>query len=116
MPPRELPRETVKPTAKVTELIRIDDAKLKQLLRDDRFVRAFPCVSNGERQLRGLKTSCGRCARRVNNQRRRVYAALRNCLATLPVDKRRQLKQFLGAKKVRIVRKNAKGVNVQVTY
>lgn len=99
------------------DLLVIDDNVLRGMMSDVRFTSAFPCLAQGKRKLElGPASGCNRCRRSRRNAQQNVMAQVRNCIAGLPNNKRQELKRLCNVRQMRVVRANARGGRVRVTF
>ena len=100
------------------ELVIIDDSLISSFLADGRFLKAFPCLDVGARQLVGNTAGpgCPKCKQKAMAQRRtQVMTNIKICLQQLATPKKIELKTLLNAVRVRITRKGIRG-DIVITY
>lgn len=86
-------------------LVVVEDTTLRMMMADPRFLEAIPCLRSGKQQLTKAAKTCGRCSGKRTRARQRALNTIRNCMAGLAGEQRKQLKKLLGAKQVRIILK-----------
>lgn len=98
------------------DLVTIEDSTILTMLNDKAFSQAIPCLFNKVHLFSGGGGGCGACRRKREQRMRDEMAKIKSCLAALDSDKKLQLKQLLGAKKVRVVFARPGGEVVQLTF
>lgn len=96
-------------------LLVIEDSTVREIVRDPRFSH-LPCVQSFNSQVSVSKTKCGRCKSKINAALGQATQSFVNCLSRLPPNLRNDLKRLLNARQLRIIRPNAKGQRVQITF
>jgi hypothetical protein len=86
------------------------------MLSDPRFLLAAPCLSGLASSYQQKKASCSRCKAKLRKLVSDTTIAAKNCLSSLPADKRAEVKRLLNARQVRLIKTNAKGQRVQITF
>ncbi len=99
----------------MSDLLTLEDAHINQILRDPRYA-SMSCVQNLKAGLQAAVASCGRCKGKRQAAKDAAMRSFRSCLTTLPEKARNEFKKLLGAKKVRLTKRNAKGAKVVVTF
>ena len=100
----------------MSELVVIEDSTVLMMARDARYTNAIPCLANKGDVFKPISGGCGACARKRQQKQRQAMATVKSCLAALSPEKKLELKQLLGAKKVRVVYSRAGGEIVQLTF
>lgn len=98
------------------DLVTIEDSTILSMLADAKYATAIPCLYNKIEIFRNNAGGCGACARKRQQQQRTEMAKIKSCLAALSNEKRAELKQLLGAKKLRITYVNNSGQVVALTF
>jgi hypothetical protein len=100
------------------QLLVLDDNMLRGMLQDQRFTAAIPCLASAKAGLSQLpRGGCARCKKRdAQRKAAGIIVQVRNCIATLPVSQRNALKQLTNARQIRVLRQNAQGAQVRVTF
>lgn len=99
------------------DLIVIEDSTISSMLRDNRYVLAFPCLKTAADRIKNLQPGCGRCGRRTSNRTQTsIIQDAKNCIRELSAEGRNKLKSLIGAKKYRIVYKDNAGRIMKVTF
>lgn len=99
------------------DLIIIEDATVSSMLRDNRYISAFPCLKTAADRLKNMQPGCGRCGRKSTGRTQTsIIQDAKNCLRELSAEGRNTLKTLIGAKKYRIVFKDNAGRIMKVTY
>lgn len=97
-------------------LVTIEDGTIMSMLTDVKFTSAIPCLYNKLEIFRQGVTGCGACARKRQQRQRTEMAKIKSCLAALSSEKKAELKNLLGAAKLRVTYVNASGQVVALTF
>lgn len=100
----------------MADLVVIEDSTILTMVNDKAFSLVIPCLFNKAHIFAGGGGGCGACRRKHQNRQREEMAKIKSCLAALSADKKRELKQLLGANKVRVVFARPGGEIVQLTF
>jgi hypothetical protein len=98
------------------DLVTIEDSTIMSMLSDVKYTSAIPCLYNKLEIFRVGVTGCGACARKRQARQRTEMAKIKSCLAALSNEKKAELKQLLGAAKLRVTYVNAGGQVVALTF
>lgn len=98
------------------DLVIIEDSTILSMLNDVKYTSAIPCLYNKLEIFRQGATGCGACARKRQERQRTEMAKIKSCLAALSNEKKAELKQLLGANKLRVTYVNASGQVVALTF
>lgn len=96
-------------------LLFIEDRHIQSMLRDARFA-AIPCIDSMRRVLDGKLLNCGRCQAKKKRAYTDAITNTKNCLTGLRGAQLKQLKDLLGARQLRVIKRNSRGGKVQVTF
>jgi len=99
----------------MVELVVIEDSTILSMLHDAKFAD-IPCLMNKRDIFNTARGGCGTCARKQQERQRTEMAKIKSCLAGMSSQKKADLKQLIGAEKVRIVYVNASNKVVQLTF
>lgn len=97
------------PVKTLHTLLVISDNTIRNMARQDRFLKEFPflkSLANAEKPPE-RKAGCGSC-RKGNIRVSEIFGAAKRTLAALPSSKKGTLKKLLGAKQVRVIYKHGK--------
>tara|TARA_Y100001938_G_scaffold150895_1_gene244222 strand:+ start:3843 stop:4142 length:300 start_codon:yes stop_codon:yes gene_type:complete len=97
------------------ELVIIENSTIAAMLDDAEVVSQLPCLQNATTLAAKPKSGCGKCGRK-NAAKAAEYTSIKNCLAGMASEGKRQLKKILNAKKVRIVYLNNSGRVIKLTF
>jgi hypothetical protein len=100
----------------MTPLVTIEDSTILTMIADSRFADTIPCLMNKAELFKKQATGCGACARKRQQKQRDEMAKIKSCLGALSSDKKIELKQLLGAQKIRITFARPGGEVVQLTF
>jgi hypothetical protein len=98
------------------DLVVIEDSTILSMLADSKYTTAIPCLYNKLEVFRAGNTTCGECARKRQARQRNEMAKIKTCLAALSNEKKAELKQLLGATKLRVTYVNHSGQVVALTF
>jgi hypothetical protein len=89
-------------------IVVIEDAMIASMARDSRFLNAFPFLKRIQAaiEVRAGKR-CGGCGAK-NRTRATAFHQVKTTIATLPVEKRNQLKELLNTDSIQIFQKDPK--------
>jgi hypothetical protein len=108
MATRKLPRKPKpKPKTQAPGLpatVVLEDAMIASMARDPRFTQRFPSLKRVAKSL-APKRRCGRCGQK-NQNRAKVFQAVKQEIASLPQDRQDELKGLLGVTEVRVFLRN----------
>lgn len=100
----------------MADLVIIEDSTVITMLRDTKFTSTIPCLMNKQDLLKQGSGGCSACARRRMAKQKQELASIKPCLVNLSSEKKAELKQLLGAEKIRIVYTDSGGKVVQMTF
>lgn len=84
-------------------LVHLEDGVLTGMAVSDAFVREFPFLRNLAATLKALPSKCSACARsKAARDRAHALLTARAAIAGLPAERKRRLKELLGARQVRL--------------
>lgn len=98
------------------QLVVIDDGLIFTMLNDNAFASTIPCFFNKREIFNQPLSSCGSCAQKTQDRRRKEMATIKMCLAALSPEKKQELRTLLDAEQVRVVYVNNAGQVVQLTF
>lgn len=99
------------------DLTIIEDSTISSMLRDNRYITAFPCLKTAAGRLKNMQPGCGRCGRKSSGRTQsNIIQEAKNCVRELPPEGRAKLKALLGTKKYRVVYKDNAGRIMKVTF
>lgn len=99
----------------MSQLLLLDDVAIKQLLKNEAIVDAFPFLRGAAAKVKTKKKSC-KCGGGKNRADVADYAGIRAAIANMPLERKRTLKQMLGAEEVRVYYTNVKRQKVKLTF
>lgn len=95
----------------------IEDATVFRMINDDKLSASIPCLYGKKAIFRNLNSGgCGSCARKRTANKRGDINQIKTCLSGLSVEKRAELKNWLGVENARVVYTNTAGQVVQVNF
>lgn len=97
-------------------LVIIEDKTIVMMLGDPRFTAKFPCLSTAQAALVNVPKQCGRCNQKRAKARSGIMNEVRQCIATMPKSGQLELKALLGAKKLRLNKRDSSGRTIQLTF
>lgn len=100
----------------MADLVIIEDSTILTMVNDNAFAQAIPCLFNKASIFNSGNTGCGACRRKRQIKQREEMAKIKSCLAAMDAQKKNELKQLLGANKVRVVFTRPGGEVVQLTF
>ena len=103
----------------LSQLVVIEDATILRMLRDQRFVDAFPFLQNAAVAITQVKNDparCGKCGAKNRAVTANHYADIKRSIASLPSDRKVLLKQLLGAKQSRVIYRGHDGKTIRSTF
>lgn len=100
----------------MAELVVLEDSTILTMVNDQKFAQAIPCLFNKAVVFKDPGTRCGACRRKHEQRARDEMARIKSCLGSLDPSKKNELKQLLGAAKVRVVFTRPGGEVVQLTF
>ena len=98
------------------DLVVLEDSTIAEMVRNDKFVNAIPCLVNQAQIIAPKSTGCGACARKRAEQQKNAFARIKTCLAGLSAAKKTELKELLDAKNIRLVFATATGQISNITF
>ena len=102
----------------VKNLLTIEDATVKQMLKDPRSLELLPCLQGPKAKIDGIKPGGRECDRCEADKKRIMADAMRvakNCIRNSRGERLSGIKEVLGARQLRLTAKNSKGKRVQYT-
>jgi hypothetical protein len=101
----------------MSKLLLLDDLAIKQMLKNEAIVDAFPFLRGAAAKASKKASSCKPCAARSKNRANTAdYAGIKAAIAGLSADRKRTLKQMLNAEEVRVYYTNIKRQKVKLTF
>ena len=98
------------------DLVVLEDSTILTLINDKKVSQAIPCLFNKSVVFQNQGGGCGACRRKREQRMREEMARIKSCLGSLDVNKKNELKQILGAKKIRVTFTRPGGEVVQLTF
>ena len=99
----------------MSQLLLLDDIAIKQMLKNEAVVDAFPFLRGAAAKAKAKKKSC-KCGGGKNRADTADYAGIRAAIANMPIERKRALKQMLGAEEIRVYYTNVKRQKVKLTF
>ena len=97
-------------------LLVIEDRIIQTMLGDPRFLAAIPCLSPQAQALKDVPKRCGSCGAKRANARGKILQQVRQCIGSLPANKKVELKTLLNAKRLRLIAPNGRGKSIVLTF
>lgn len=98
------------------KLVTIDDKQIRNMVNDQRFLAAFPCLQGGNKLLQQSPRLCGRCMKKRQTAINGAMTAMRTCIGTLDQTSRNTLKKLLNANQVRVSFRNTRNQTIVLTF